>query len=194
MAVEFAKFQSCLSPGTILATFWKRAEQFFFKKTRPFSQNGTKHNSFTQIYFAWPYMNCSDKSLPFPSTFVILKCRCIRVIFLLCFISLRTAASKTECQHAVDLWLNSWRDTEELPCQSPQGLERPSVPRQGSLGSKKALNLVILEANGRYQRLQHQSGWYLKEGCLLKQNARLKETKFIINQREGRWKKFSDCP
>lgn len=116
-------------------------------------------------------MNCLDKSL-FSSTFVILKCRCIWVIFSFCFISLRSTASKTKCQHAVDLWLNSWRDTEELPCQSPQGLWRPSVPRQGSLGSKRALNLVILEANGRYQRLDiNQGGTWRKTACWSKCQA-----------------------
>lgn len=140
---------------------------FIFKKTGLILLNATKHVPYPlpQIYFAWPYMNCLDKSL-FSSTFVILKCRCIWVIFPFCFISLRSTASKTKCQHAVDLWLNSWRDTEELPCQSPQGLWRPSVPRQGSLGSKRALNLVILEANGRYQRLYiNQGGTWRKTAC-----------------------------
>lgn len=145
----------------------------YFQKTGPIRLNATKHvpYSLAQIYFAWPYMNCLDKSL-FSSTFVILKCRCIWVIFPFCFLSLRSTASKTKCQHAVDWWLNSWRDTEELPCQSPQGLGRPSVPRQGSLGSKRALNLVILEANGRYQRLYiNQGGTWRKTSCWSKCQA-----------------------
>lgn len=93
--------------------------------------------------------------------------------FPLCFTSLRSKASKTECQHAVDLWLNSWRDTEELPCQSPQGLWRPSAPRRGSSGSKGALNLVILEANGRYQRLHiNQGGTWRKTAYWSKHQAK----------------------
>lgn len=107
--------------------------------------------------------------------------------FLLLFHILKIQSFKDIMSACIDLWLNSWRDTEELPCQSPQGLWRPSAPRQGSLGSKGALNLVILEANGRYQRLYiNQGGAWRKTACWSKCQA--KGTKFIINQRMERWK------
>lgn len=86
--------------------------------------------------------------------------------FLLLFPTLKIPSFKDTMPACSPFRPSSPRGAEELPCQSPQGLGRPSAPRQGCSGSRGALNSLIPEANGRNQRSHiSQGGPWRKEAC-----------------------------